>query len=97
VLKNKRVAREAVKQGQLFFKHVLPAVVKPVHSLWHEVIAFLFIVFAVVAAFSGYRTWLRFSGDAGDVVRIVLCVVFSTIMAAYGISSFFKARKISRS
>jgi hypothetical protein len=97
VLKNKRTAEQAVKQGRLFFKHVVPAVIKPVHSLWHEVIAFLFIIIAVIAGFSGYRTWLRFRGDAGDIVRIVLCVIFASIMAGYGISSFFKARKISRS
>jgi hypothetical protein len=97
VLRKKQLTQEAIKQGQLFFKHVVPAAVKPVHSLWHEVIGFLFIVFAVVAAFSGYRTWMRFNGDAADVVRMTLCAVFATIMGGYGISSFLKARKISRS
>ncbi len=89
--------QDSVKQGQMFVKHVLPAAVKPVHSLWHEVIGFIFIVFAAIAGFSGYRTYQHFAGETGDLIRMVLCAVFVVIMAAYGISSFLKARKISRS
>ncbi len=89
--------QDSVQQGRMFVKHVLPAAVKPVHSLWHEMIGFIFIVFAVIAGFSGYRTYSHFAGDTGDLVRMVLCAVFVVIMGAYGISSFLKARKISRS
>ncbi len=89
--------QDSVKHGQMFVKHVLPAAVKPVHSLWHEVIGFIFVVFAVVAGFAGYRTYRHFAGDPGDLVRMVMCGVFAVIMAGYGISSFLKARKISRS
>ena len=89
--------QESVKHGQMFVRHVLPAAVKPVHSLWHEVIGFIFLVFAVVAGFAGYRTFRHFTGDMGDLVRIVLCGIFVVIMGAYGLSSFLKARKISRS
>jgi hypothetical protein len=97
LLKKKLLTQEALKQGQLFFKHVVPAAVKPMHSLWHEVIGFVFIVFAVIAGFSGYRTFLKFNGDPGDMVRMGLCAIFAVIMGAYGVSSFLKARKISRS
>jgi hypothetical protein len=89
--------QDSVKHGRMFIKHVVPAAVKPVHSLWHEVIGFIFLVFAVVAAFSGYRTLRGFAGDPGDLVRIILCGIFFIIMGAYGLSSFLKARKISRS
>lgn len=81
----------------MFFKHVVPAAIKPVHSLWHEVIGFIFIVFAIIATFSAYRTYLKFTGDSGDFLRMGLCLVFAVIMAGYGVSSFLKARKISRS
>jgi hypothetical protein len=30
-------------------------------------------------------------------IRMVMCAIFFVIMGAYGISSFLKARKISRS
>ncbi len=89
--------QDSVKHGQMFVRHVLPAAVKPVHSLWHEMIGFIFLVFAVVAGFAGYRTFRHFTGDPGDLLRIVMCGIFVLIMAAYGISSFLKARKISRS
>jgi hypothetical protein len=89
--------QDTVKNGQMFVKHVLPAAVKPVHSLWHEVIGFIFVVFAIIAGFSGYRVFRHFAGDPGDLVRIILCSVFVVIMGAYGVSSFLKARKISRS
>ena len=77
--------------------HVLPGVVRPIHILWNQVIGFIFLVFAVVAGFAGYRTFRHFTGDMGDLVRIVLCGIFVVIMGAYGLSSFLKARKISRS
>jgi di/tricarboxylate transporter len=88
---------DSAKQGQMFIKHVLPAAVKPVHSLWHEIIGFIFSMFAIIAAFAGYRTYRQFAGDTGDLVRMFMCAIFVIIMAAYGISSFRKARKISRS
>src|SRR5215469_6153206 len=40
----KRLAVEqGVKQGRLLLKHILPAIWKPIHALWHEVIAFVFL------------------------------------------------------
>jgi hypothetical protein len=89
--------QDSVKQGQMFVRHVLPAAVKPVHTLWHEMIGFIFLVFAVIAGFAGVRTYRHFNGDVGDLVRMTLCAIFVVIMCAYGISSFLKARKISRS
>jgi hypothetical protein len=91
------IKQDTIKQGQMFVKHVLPAAVKPVHSLWHEMIGFVFAVFAIVAGFQGYRTVRHFSGAPADFVRVILCSIFFVIMGAYGISSFLKARKISRS
>ena len=89
--------QESVKNGQMFVRHVLPAAVKPVHSLWHEVIGFVFVVFAIIAGFAGFRTYRHFAGDTGDLVRMIMCGIFVVIMGAYGVSSFLKARKISRS
>jgi hypothetical protein len=89
--------QDTVKHGHMFVRHVLPAAVKPVHTLWHEIIGFIFIVFASVAGFAGFRTFRHFTGDAGDLVRMIMCGIFVVIMGAYGVSSFLKARKISRS
>ena len=86
--------------GQLFSKflsHVLPGVVRPLHALWNEVIGFLFIVFAVVAGFYVIRAVRGFEGDLEGLVRIFFPALFGLVMGYFGVSSFVRARKISRS
>jgi hypothetical protein len=87
------VPRKALsRQAGKFVKHVLPAAVKPVHSLWHEVIGFVFLVVAATAAWKVARN----TASLGP-VRLVILVPFILVMVGYGISSFLKARRISRS
>jgi len=86
-----------VHQGYQFVRHVVPAVVRPAHSLWHEVIGFLFLALATIPVPSGIRTIRELENGRGSVLRLVVTVAFVTIMAGYGISSFRRARKISRS
>ncbi len=84
--------RLAVQQGRAFLKHVVPAVIKPVHSLWHQVIGFLFFSFGIIfgtKAIHYYRT--------GEGVQLFISAACTLIMLGYGASSFLKARKISRS
>lgn len=85
---HKHLAQHAGK----FVKHVLPAAVKPVHSLWHEVLGFIFLAVAAMA------TWkvARNSAAMGP-VRLAIIIPFIVVVAGYGISSFLKARRISRS
>ena len=71
---------------------------RPARTLWHEVIGFLFLALAVWPIPSGIRTFRELDTRPGKpVARLVLTVSFVTIMAGYGISSFRRARKISRS
>ena len=86
--------------GQLiskFLSHVLPGVIRPLHALWNEVIGFLFIVFAVVSGFYVIRALRGFEGDIEGLFRIVLPALFGLVMGYFGVSSFLRARKISRS
>jgi hypothetical protein len=86
--------------GQLiskFLSHVLPGVIRPLHTLWNEVIGFLFIVFAVVAGFYVIRAMRNFEGDIEGLFRIVLPALFGLVMGYFGVSSFLRARKITRS
>ena len=46
---------------------------------------------------AGIREARDFDGQPGTIFRLVITVGFVFIMAAYGISSFRRARKISRS
>ncbi len=79
-----------------FLKHVLPGVIKPVMVLWNEVIGFIFLVLATFVAVSTYRRAQHFSGDAGGLMILIASFTFAALLALYGISSFRKARKISR-
>jgi hypothetical protein len=80
-----------------FLRHVVPGVVRPLHALWNEVIGFLFIVFTVVAAFYVVRAVRNFDGELEGLVRIVLPALFGLVMGYFGVSSFLRARKITRS
>jgi hypothetical protein len=86
------VKRLALKQGQLLLKHLVPAVIRPLHSLWNEIIGFLFLCFAI---FLGTR--LLRALRAGEVSVVVLVGFGFLICTWYGITSFLKARRISRS
>ena len=94
--------RQAIRHGGSFLKHIVPAIVKPMHSLWNEVIGFLFLSFA---AFFGVRAVLYYqkyvhappAAAPRELLRVVVTVFFAVVMALYGISSFLRARRISRS
>jgi len=82
----------AQKQGRGFLQHIVPAIVNPLHSLWNQVIGFLFLCMGTVFGFSAFRS-LR----AGDDLRGLVMCLSAALMAWFGISSFWRARKISRS
>jgi hypothetical protein len=82
----------AAKQSGRFVKHVVPAAVKPLHSLWHQVLGFIFLVLAGLVAFKIWR-----SETPIEPLALTMYVVFAVVMAAYGISSIVKSNRISRS
>jgi hypothetical protein len=84
-------------QGRQFVRHVVPEVLRPARTLWHEVIGFLFLALAALPIPSAVREVRSFDGQTGSIIRMVLTVLFVAIMGGYGISSFRRARKISRS
>jgi len=82
----------AAKQSGAFFKHVVPAAVKPLHSLWHDMLGFLFLVLAGLAM---WKVW-RAPGTLPP-AQLALVVVFIVVLIGYGVSSIRKSRRISRS
>jgi hypothetical protein len=84
-------------QISMFFRHILPALLRPIRTLWHEVVGFFFLVFAVWALTRSIPMIREFDGDGESFFKIVLTVLFVGIMGYYGITSFLRARKISRS
>lgn len=80
-----------------FLLHVVPGVVRPVRVLWNEIIGFVFICFTVLLAFNFVRYWREYQGDPWDFFRLVVTASFALLMAWYGLSSFRRAKRISRS
>jgi len=76
-----------------FLGHVIPAVIRPLHILWNQVIGFLFLVLAVLPVPSAIRNW----GKEGSGAHLALTIPFVLLMGWFGITSFWKARKISKS
>ena len=94
--------RQAVRHSGKFIKHIVPAVIKPMHSLWNQVVGFFFLCFAIafgIGTLRYYKTYLHdVPGNAAkDLVAIVFTGFFAVVMASFGISAFLKARRISRS
>lgn len=82
-----------LKNAGKFVQHVVPGVVRPLHVLWNQVIGFFFLVLAGITIPSAIRE----IQDPQAHPRLVLTVPFILIMGGFGISSFWKARKVSRS
>ena len=82
----------AAKQSGQFVKHVVPAAVKPLHALWHQILGFIFLVFAGLAAWKVWR-----SEETIALPLLATAVVFILVMAGYGVSSIIKSNRISRS
>ena len=94
--------RQGVRYGHEFVKHIVPAILKPARTLWNEVIGFLFLSFAAIFGFKTVRYAMDFmkagpQDGTGELVRLAMAGFCTFLMAWYGISSFLRARKISRS
>jgi hypothetical protein len=77
-------------KAKMFLGHVIPGVIRPIHILWNQVIGFVFFILAIVF---GYRV-IRGKEPVGLQIAGALFVL---LIAWFGISSFLKARKISKS
>jgi hypothetical protein len=93
--------RQAIRHGGSFLKHIVPAIVKPMHALWNEVVGFFFLSFAVIFGFKSapyVRTYLHAAhASPKEFFQVALSVFVTVMMACFGISSFLRARRISRS
>ena len=81
----------------LFITHVVPGVTRPLRVLWNEIIGFVFLCLAAWAVPSAIRAIRSLETEQGSMGRVVLSFIFLILMASFGIASFLRARKISRS
>jgi len=82
-----------LSMARKFIGHVMPGVIRPIHILWNQVIGFVFIVLAILPIHSIFRDWGK--DDTGP--RLALEIPFALLMGGFGIHSFLRARKISKS
>jgi len=81
-----------------FCSYVIPGVIRPMRVLWNEVIGFVFLALAVWAIPSSIRAYREWSaGDGESLFRVVLAAMFAVLMIWFGVGSFLRARRISRS
>ncbi len=85
-----------VSRSRQFVQHVLPAVIRPLRVLWNQVIGFLFLVIALVAAPRAVRSVREFDGDAQSLFEVLLTAVFVLTMGFFAFQSFWRARKADR-
>jgi len=95
-------SRVTVRHGKEFARHVVPAVVKPARTLWNDFIAFLFFCLAIPFGFETVRFARAYAKASpaeagGDMFRMCMSGFFLIVMLWFGLSSYLKARKISRS
>lgn len=94
----KRSFAKQTRAGKEFLRHVVPAVVKPARTLWHEVFGFLFLCLAVLIGSNGIRFYMgEYAGSTGDIIRLTMTLFCVLLFGFYGITSFLRARRISRS
>ena len=80
-----------------FVEHIVPGVVRPLRVLWNEIIGFVFLCLAAWAVPSAIRNVRGLQTEHGSMGRVVLSLAFFGLMTYFGISSFLRARRISRS
>jgi hypothetical protein len=92
-----RAPRGVVKK---FFQSVVPGVIKPLHSMWNQIIGFLYLV---IGLFAMRPTWKHFqklnsgAGDFSDFAAMLCGGLFVVAGLAFGVHGFWKARRIDRS
>lgn len=70
---------------------LMPGVIRPLQVLWNEIIGFLFLAIAVIFAGGVVRNW-----NSYQVAVRVLALLFALMMFYFGVTSFLRARRISR-
>jgi len=86
----------SISRGRRFLQYVLPAVLRPIRVLFNQVVGLIFMVFAIAALPRGIQIAREFNGDPESFFRLILTVLFISIMAGFGIYSFWRAHKIPK-
>jgi len=85
-----------LSHAQKFAQHVVPEVVRPARIIWNQAIGGVFVLFAVMFFGNAFRYFDTKTGAISNPVGLGFSLFLGSIMAIFGVSSFFKARRIGR-
>lgn len=80
--------------AQTFARTVVPEVVRPARVIWNQAIGAIFLVLAMPAVFKAIQVLREGQTDERSFFVLLLSIVFSAVMIAFGVASFVKARRI---
>jgi hypothetical protein len=94
--------RLAIRHGKNFARHVVPAVMKPARTLWNELIGFIFCCLAVLFGIKAANLAMAVARPGpndgpSELFHLAIALFCTILMLWFGIGSFLRARKISRS
>jgi hypothetical protein len=84
-------------KARKLIEHVVPAIIKPIRVLWNEMMGFVFLCLGLIPIPGGIRAYQEFQHGGEGGFRVVLTLLFCGVMLYFGVTSFLRARKISRS
>ena len=93
---NLPMAASQISLLSLFFRHALQWLQQAgrvLHRLWLEVTGALFLGLAAFAAPAVVREWRAYQ-QGGSWSRLLSTILFIGMMVAFGVYSFWKARRI---
>jgi ABC-type dipeptide/oligopeptide/nickel transport system permease subunit len=85
----KLVRSMKVSHAQKFAQHVVPEVVRPARVIWNQAIGGVFLLFAL--SFTGYAIT-----QSRNPAAMIGGIFLGLVMAFFCVTSFLKARQISR-
>lgn len=80
-----------------FFRTVVPGILKPLRTLWNEMMAFAFFAGAVLFGSAAYREHLKVEDGKSSVWLVLLPGFACAVFLLFGIQSYVKARRIAKS
>jgi hypothetical protein len=85
-----------VSHARKFVQHVVPEVVRPARIIWNQAIGAIFLLFALLFFGNATRYFNGLGSNSRNGVALGFSLFLGILMAIFGISSFLKARRISR-
>lgn len=80
-----------------FAEHMVPHVVRPARIIWNQIIGALFVVIAFPVLFRSYQSYESIAHQSDTPLILPLIeLLFGLLLLYFGISSFLRARRLSR-